>query len=372
MSRNKISIYSPQYNKLASKFFGEYVLGKEKENVVISPLSIIVLLAIASDATDGKTRKEIANVLRGLLPYEAAMGIISLIQKELSASGELVLSNAAIVKKSIENSVNPKYKSRLETKFGGELFCTSDIVRDVNSWVKEKTKGMIDQIVDDSMESMLMTLINAVAFEADWENEYDEDDIKEDEFNNADGIKSTVNMMFSKEHLYIENEFFTGFLKPYKGGEYSFMALLPKNARNERIFRRSIERIDFKGLYDSAEYNPVYVNMPEYKGEFRTELAELLMNMGITNIFSPEADFSPLSSEWLKADSIIHKARIEVNRKGTKAAAATAMFLVAGCAPMGNPKSVRLDRPFVYAIMHNETGLPVFTGVTNYISGSVM
>lgn len=367
MSKNRIHVYSPQYNKLAAKFFGEYVLAKEKENIVISPLSIIVLLAIAADATDGKTRKEIAEVLKGLLPYDATMGIISLIQKELSASGELVSSNAAIVKKTIENSITPEYRNRLETKFSGELFCTDDIVRAVNTWVKGKTKGMIDQIVDDSMDSMLMTLINAVAFEAEWEDEYDEDDIQENEFNNADGTKSTVNMMFSKEHSYIENEFFTGFLKPYKGGEYSFIALLPKNARNERIFRRAIEKIDFKGLHDSAKYDQVFVEMPEFKGEFKTELTDLFMNMGITNIFSPEADFSPLSSEWLKADSIVHKARIEVDRKGTKAAAATAMFLVAGCVPMGNPKSVRLDRPFVYAIMHNETGLPVFTGITNYI-----
>ncbi len=145
------------------------------------------------------------------------------------------------------------------------------------------------------------------------------------------------------------------------------MALLPNNDHNERIFRRSVEKIDFKGLYDSASYDQVFVNMPEFNGEFRTDLTELLKDMGINKIFSSEADFSPLSSEVLRADSIVHKARIEVDRKGTKAAAATAMFLVAGCAPMSNPKVVRLDRPFIYAIMHNETGLPVFTGITNQI-----
>ena len=109
------------------------------------------------------------------------------------------------------------------------------------------------------------------------------------------------------------------------------------------------------------------MDMPEFNGEFRTDLTELLKDMGINKIFSSEADFSPLSSEVLRADSIIHKARIEVDRRGTKAAAATAMFVVAGCAPMSNPKVVRLDRPFIYAIMHNETGLTVFTGITNQI-----
>lgn len=64
-------------------------------------------------------------------------------------------------------------------------------------------------------------------------------------------------------------------------------------------------------------------------------------------------------------DAIIHKARIEADRKGTKAAAVTAMFAVAGCAPSFDLKNVELTRPFIYAIMHNETGLPVFTGIVN-------
>ena len=79
-------------------------------------------------------------------------------------------------------------------------------------------------------------------------------------------------------------------------------------------------------------------------------------------------DFSNMSSADLKADSILHKAHIEVDRKGTKAAAVTSMVVVPGCAPMEREyEEVCLDRPFVYAIMNNKTGLPVFTGITNQI-----
>ena len=365
MEKDSLDIYGPHYSKLAAKFFSEYVLAAKGDNVVISPLSIIVLLAIAADATDGNTRKEIAEVLSGVLPYDAAMETISSIQKELAGSGSLVSSNAAIVKKTIEESIRPEYKESIASKFGGELYCTDDAVNAVNAWVKEKTKGMIDQIADESMASMLLALINAVAFEAEWEEEYDEDDITEDEFRNADGSKSKVNMMFSKEHLYMENKFFTGFLKPYKNGDYSFMALLPKSNHNGLKFRRAVKKIDFKVLYASRTPERVIVNIPEFKAEFKTELTELIKGMGIKRIFSGKADFSPLSSEWLKVNSIIHKARIEVDRKGTKAAAATAMFAVAGAVQMDEPKYVRLDGPFIYAVVHNGTGLPVFTGVQN-------
>ena len=72
-----------------------------------------------------------------------------------------------------------------------------------------------------------------------------------------------------------------------------------------------------------------------------------------------------MTDEWIKADGIIHKAHIEVDRKGTKAAAVTATVMPAGCAPDLDIPSVRLDRPFVYAIMHNETGLPIIAGIVN-------
>ena len=136
MAKSRINIYSPHYNKLAAKFFTEYVLANKDSNVVISPLSIIVLLAIAADATDGKTRKEIAGVLKGGLPYDDTMEIISLIQKVLSDSGNLVSSNAAIVRKTIENSINSAYRDRIASKFGGELFCTTYIANLVYSCIK--------------------------------------------------------------------------------------------------------------------------------------------------------------------------------------------------------------------------------------------
>jgi serpin B len=174
-------------------------------------------------------------------------------------------------------------------------------------------------------------------------------------------------MLYSKEGYYIENEFFTGFRKPYKGNQYSFMALLPKKPRNDRFFRKAIEKIDFTRIFESARLKDVHVSMPEFTTEFGTDLKGLFMNMGIKEIFSDRADFSPLSGAWLKADSIIHKAKIEVDRKGTKAAAVTAMFVYAAGIPSFEYKVVDLDRPFVYAIVHNETGLPVFTGVVNEI-----
>lgn len=134
---------------------------------------------------------------------------------------------------------------------------------------------------------------------------------------------------------------------------------------------RALKQIDFTDLFRGAPYDTVYVTMPEFKYDFGEDLTWLCKELGISTVFTPAADFSPMSSEWLKVEAIIHKAHIEVDRHGTKAAAVTMAYAVAGCAPSFDFKSVELDRPFVYAIMDTETGLPVFTGIHNKAEGTI-
>ena len=101
-------------------------------------------------------------------------------------------------------SITPGYEDRIG-RYQGRLFASGDMVRDVNAWVKEKTKGMITNVADESMSSMLACLMNAIAFEADWEKKYEESDIYEDSFTNADGTESEVQMMDSTERTYIRS-----------------------------------------------------------------------------------------------------------------------------------------------------------------------
>ena len=107
--------------------------------------------------------------------------------------------------------------------------------------------------------------------------------------------------------------------------------------------------------------------MPEFRLEFTKELTGLCKALGIKELFTDDADFSPMTSEWLKVDSILHKAYIDVNQKGTKAAAVTVAYCVGGLPPKMNFKEVYLDRPFVFALMHGVTGLPVFIGVVRHL-----
>ncbi len=173
-------------------------------------------------------------------------------------------------------------------------------------------------------------------------------------------------MLYSREKKYIENAFYKGFLKPYKGSDYSFMALLP-GKKSSSFMKRALKELDFSGLFREATDTKVDVSIPEFTCDDTIQLTKLLGDMGIKTLFSSRADFSPMSAGPLKMESIIHKAHIEVDKRGTKAAAVT-MGFVAGCAPvMEEIKRVYLNRPFIYAIIHHETGLPVFAGIIDHL-----
>lgn len=361
----EIKEYSGKYIEMARTLMESFMKARKGENLVISPMSILMLFGIAADAVQGKTRDEILDVIGNGESYEELMSVLKEIRSDSEKSGSLMSSNAVCLKESISGSVSAEYPSRLIDVFAGKLFTSSDMVHDVNTWVKEKTKGMIEDAVDVSVSRMLVCLMNAIAFEAEWLEQYEDYDIHEGYFNNADGTVAEVQMLKSSEDTYIEDEFFTGFMKPYKDEKYAFMALLPKEEKSESFMLRAMKQIDFTKLFGEARYETVYVTLPEFKCDFHEDLTGLCKEFGINTLFTPEADFSPMSSERLKVDSIIHKAHIEVNRKGTKAAAVTMGYVVAGCAPSMEFKFVCLDRPFVYAIMDTETGLPVFTGLYN-------
>ena len=224
---------------------------------------------------------------------------------------------------------------------------------------------MIAEIADETMKNMLACMINAVAFEKQWKTPYKEDDVYDDEFQAYTHLCEDVSMLHSNEDEYIENEYFTGFVKPYKGGEFDFMALKPKEYKDSYPLKAEPKRLDFTRLYRQRAKEEVMVALPEFRYDFSESLKELCDSYGIRTIFSDHADFSPMSREWLKVDDILHKAHIEVDRKGTKAAAVTASMMIGGALPDFDKKRVILDRPFFYAIMHKSTGLPVFVGAVN-------
>ena len=355
------------YNTLTCSFLKKCFSDNDKQNVVLSPLSILVLLSMLAGSTDGNTRDEIMALISNTDDYDKAKEIVQVLSELIGSDGKLHSANAVCVKETIGDTIKTEYKEELKKYYSGQIFTSSDMVKDVNRWIAEKTNGMIEKVVDKSAEEMLACIINAITFESEWSQEYKEDQIWDEEFYNADRTHRDIPMLHSAEERYIDQEMYTGFVKDYKGMNYSFMGLLPKKRGTSQL-HRCLRDINFTEAFKTTASCDVHVTMPEFCFTSEHDISDYCIDMGIRQAFSRKVDFSPMSSEWLKVEKILHSSRIELDRCGTKAAAVTAAVAFAGCAySFWDRKEVKLDRPFIFAIMHNETNLPVFVGIVNQL-----
>ena len=156
-------------------------------------------------------------------------------------------------------------------------------------------------------------------------------------------------------------------MKRYKYCGFSFMALLPQKTTDPTEFIASLPNNALANLICSAVNTDVVVAMPEFTFDDTLDLRQILKEDGITSAFDKNtADLSNmirLPQSYISG--IKHKTHIEVDRNGTRAAAVTELVCCAGCWPQELAFEVKLDRPFVFAIVHDETSLPLFIGIVN-------
>ena len=220
---------------------------------------------------------------------------------------------------------------------------------------------MIDKLIDEISPDTFMYLINALYFSGEWAEKYEKKSISDGRFTSLDGSVSTVDMMNSTEGLYFSDENTTGFLKPYKGGKFAFAAFLPDEGVTISQYVAAMSAAKWENLFDKSTPVAVKCTLPAFSYDFELEASPLLKEMGMPAAFDGEkADFSGLLPDAYIGE-VIHKTRIEVDAAGTKAAAVTGIGMrCESAAP--EEYVVRLDRPFVYAIVDTENNYPLFLG----------
>lgn len=360
----------------------------ETENVMVSPVSALTALAMTANGARGDTREQMLAVLA---PNQSMDDLNSNIKKW--ADG-LVSTDTASVK--IANSVwfddsagditvNEIFLQRNALYYHADIYQTAfqdSTAGAINQWVSDKTDGMITNILNQIPPNTRMYLLSAVSFDARWLWEYETSQVHERIFTNASGEEENADMMFSREHSYIEDENAVGFIKPYKEG-YSFVGILPNEGMGTKEYIDTLNGGDFLDMLANAGMDGIdelHVSLPKFEAEYEAELSDKLQNMGMTDAFDVgKADFSGIakpeaedSDEDLIISGVYHKTYIAVDELGTKASAVTADSFTADTAaePEEPPVIVYviLNRPFVYAIVENETNIPIFIGVVNSIA----
>lgn len=332
-------------------------------NTLVSPLSVFSALAMTANGAEGQTLAQMEDVL-GM----AAADMAPFFQDYLSQE-ELKLANGIwfaeddrlVLKDSFLESSREAYLAELRQAPMNRDTCDA-----INAWVMEKTAGMIPSIVDEIPEDAMLYLVNALAFEASWPEPYQEHQVTDSIFTTGDGREQDVELMHSKEHLYLETDTATGFIKPYKDSRYGFAVLLPREGISLRDCLDSLTDEEFRSLIQNPADAVVYAAMPKFEAEFDTELSEVLQEMGMVDAFNPStADFSLMGTcddGNLCIGRVKHRTFLSVAEEGTRAGAATVVEILCGAAFNPDIKEVTLDRPFLYAVVDLENGFPIFLG----------
>lgn len=347
----------------------------EGKNTLISPLSIISALSMTANGANRETLSQMEEIFGA---------DISSLNDYLYAY-KAYLPTADKYKVSLANSIWFKDQEILQVKkeflqknkdyYDAEIYQApfdDSTKNDINAWVNEKTAGQIKKLLEEKPpEDVVMYLINALSFDAEWQNIYKNTSVRKGDFTAQDGNKKTVDFMHSTEYGYIEMPGAIGFSKPYAENQYSFVALLPDQGLTAADFIASIDGEMLIDAVRNQSNDQVYASIPKFAFEYSKELSEILKELGIKDAFDGElADFSSLgqlSDGNIFISRVIHKTKIEVDEKGTKAGAVTAVEMSGASAAPAEPKRVNLDRPFFFMIVDNQFSLPIFMGVLNAV-----
>lgn len=340
---------------------------EEGKNTLVSPLSAAAALAAAANGAQGETLDELLALWENGLSLNELNGYLGTYIKSLSEN-ELKSANSIWIRDIEGFNVNNKFLQTNTDFYGAQIFKSAfddSIVNEINNWIKDKSGGKIDKMLDKTDEHSMIYLINALFFEANWSKPYQKTDTYADTFISYDGKEQNAQMMSSTEDIYINDGNATGFIKMYEGEKYGFAAILPNK---EISVKEYLEKFSPSTLFMTRKAK-VKAAMPKFDISFNTDLRNALAKLGVEKAFNPgSADFSQIyDCNQFYISRILHNTGINVDETGTKAGAAT--VIEDKCYSANDTyETVILNRPFIYMIVDSTSKLPVFIGTVESLN----
>ncbi|WP_299453976.1 serpin family protein [uncultured Microscilla sp.] len=365
-------------NQFAIKLYNQLNSDPQK-NVFVSPYSISSALAMTYAGAKGTTAQEMANVLH--LPANSVHQDFKSLNTHLNNFNtkglQLSIANALWGEKSIKflktylGLAQNAYQARLAQLNFKQQPEKSRLI--INKWVEDKTQDKIKNLIPKGIinKATRMVLTNAIYFKGQWKYKFKKSQTRKMDFiagkQKLGGIKF---MQMQRKFRYAENEQLQVIELPYAKNKVSMVVLLPKDVNGIAQLEASLTAERYQKLIDRLFYTQVKLSLPKFKMTLDVKLKNVLKKMGMKAAFSNGADFSGMTgNKSLKISEVVHKAFVEVNEKGTEAAAATAVVVRAKTASARRPvtpKVFRADHPFIFMIKDNTTGSILFMGkITN-------
>jgi serpin B len=357
--------------------FDLYARLKDKPgNLFFSPYSISTALAMTYAGAGGSTKDQMAATLHFTtsIPEAQFHKLFGQLVEMLNKQGQkgdyqLFAANALWLQKDYQ--FLPVYlkqvKSSYDAAFEDVDFIkeTEPARRKINQWVEEKTNQKIkDLIPKDALDAMTrLVLTNAIYFKGDWAVQFPKDNTKDTPFYINKNDTLNVPMMYHKEKFKFADCGEVLLLElPYQGQSLSMLVLLPKKVDGIGELEKTLSAEQVRLWQKKMFRREVMVYLPRFKMTSEFALADTLKDMGMTDAFSDAADFSGMAkTDPLFISAVVHKAFVEVNEKGTEAAAATGITVGLTAMP-APPPMFCADHPFIFMIQDNSTNSILFIG----------
>lgn len=367
-------------NKFAVSMYQALNKEIDPKNLVFSPHSISLALAMTYAGAGGKTAAEMKQVLKITLPQERYhqswnnldqwLAIRSNGKNNIEEGYNLRITNAVWAQQGypfLDTYLN------LLARYYGSGLQTTDFEKypeesrfAINQWAADQTEQKIKDVIPAGAIHPLtrMALVNAIYLSAPWLQPFDEKITNDGLFSLPDGRRITVPFMVQTQNIpYYVDDSIKMVALPYSGDQLSMIIIMPEAG----TFQQFISQLDIQeinSLMDKQNNGEVEIKVPRFRLENDFNLNEILEKLGMNLAFDlDQADFSGMEpARELYIDQVIHKAYIDVNEAGTEAAAATAVLMTVKGFNPEEPQMITFDHPFLFIIQDNESGAILFIG----------
>lgn len=369
--------YDADYRNFYKTQLGN-LIEDDRENTVVSPLSIYLASGMLAETTAGESQAQLLDFLQVDDIDDIRLHASDLWLANYQADGSYASSIGNSIWLNDRASYNMDTMNLLKENYRASVFSgnTSDpkYTEAFQEWINEETGGQLE----DSIENLslkpetVLAIISAIYFEASWADEFYESMNTEDTFQTLDGDITTTFMNQDLGYTsYVEGDNFTAISKDFSEGGKMWFYLPDEGTSPEEVLSAS-DFLDFSAGNMNAvneSSQQVLLSLPKFKFSEDLDLIPVLTDLGVVDIFDPEkSNFGPLGDfqNPLLVTSYEHAAMTSIDEKGVVAAGYTAIIADATAAPMQEEKPIEftLDRPFIFVIA-NEDKAPLFIGIVH-------
>jgi serpin B len=339
------------------------------ENIMVSPLSVSLALAMTYNGANNETQTAMEKTLKvyGLTPEDINTSYNNLVNalKSLDKKVLLEIANAIYYRHNfeVENEFISTNKNYYDAEVSALDFSSPQALETINGWVADKTNDKIETILDRIDPDHVMFLLNAIYFKGIWQKKFDKKETEKLPFYLENGESIQTETMQRPDTLpYMSNDLFSAIELSYGIGNYNMYVFLPRNGRTLQDIVDNLNAENWAAWLETFEPTErVDIRFPRFKYEYEIKLNDVLTEMGMGIAFTGAADFTGINRNGgLFIDYVKHKSFIEVNEEGTEAATVTVVAIRETAYVEEVPFHV--NRPFLYAITEKSTGAVLFMG----------